>query len=200
MRRLVVGVSLIVFGVSGVTSVTASEAERLLERRSAEFEQEVIEVAPGVYTAVGFGVSTTSMIVGDAGIVIIDAQIDARAAEAVLSEFRKITDKPVKGIVLTHAHGDHTGGAAVFAAAGDNVPIWARKGFNHEARTLSAAGLKVQRQRGARQAGFLLEREQRINNGVAQAYYPERRGGAFSAGAEPTELISQPRTTIRRRA
>ena len=89
----------------------ATEAEKLLQARQAEFEKEIIEVAAGVYTAVGYGVSTTSMIVGDSGVVIIDAQIDRSAAQAVLAEFRKITDQPVEAIIFTHGHGDHTGGA-----------------------------------------------------------------------------------------
>ena len=38
-------------------SVAATEAEKLLLARGAEFAQGVIEVAEGVYTAVGFGVS-----------------------------------------------------------------------------------------------------------------------------------------------
>ena len=53
-------------------SVAATEAEKLLLAREAEFAQGVIEVAEGVYTAVGFGVSTSSMIVGDDGVVIVD--------------------------------------------------------------------------------------------------------------------------------
>jgi len=87
----------------------ATEAEKLVQARQAEFEKDIIDVAAGVYTAVGYGVSTTSMIVGDSGVVIIDAQIDQIAAKAVLAEFRKISDKPVEAIIFTHAHGDLLG-------------------------------------------------------------------------------------------
>jgi len=52
--------------------------------------------------------------------------------------------------------------------------------------------------RGARQAGFLLKPEQRINNGVAQAYRPKR--GRAAPGAEgrarPTHLLSGDRQRI----
>ncbi len=175
----------------------ANDAERLLESRNAEFEQDVIEVASGVYTAVGFGVSPTSMIVGESGVVIIDTQIDANTAQAVWSEFRKITDKPVSGIILTHGHGDHAGGIGVFAAAGNDVQIWTREGFNQETRTLADAGLTIQRVRGARQGGFLLEPEQRINNGVAKAYFPGRGGEVFAAqDAEPTHTLDSARERV----
>ena len=112
-------------------AVADTEAERLLKARQAEFAQEVIEVAEGVYTAVGFGVSTSTMIVGDDGLVIIDTQIDEAAAQGVWAAFRKLSDKPVRAIVLTHGHGDHTGGVGVFAGE-DNPQIWAREGFASE--------------------------------------------------------------------
>jgi uncharacterized sulfatase len=177
-------------------SHAANRAETLLQARNAEFQQEIIEVAEGVYTAVGFGVSPTSMIVGESGVVIIDTQIDPVAARSVLAAFQEITEKPVEGIVLTHAHGDHTGGAEIFAAAGQDVQIWGRSQFNEEAVSLASAGLTIQKARGARQGGFLLEPEQRINNGVAKVYYPQRGGEAFSGGTEPTHFLEDPRKTV----
>jgi uncharacterized sulfatase len=175
----------------------ANDEEQLLQLRSAEFEQDVIEVASGVYTAVGFGVSPTSMIVGESGLIIIDTQIDTTTAQAVLAEFKKITNKPVSAIILTHGHGDHTGGVGVFAAAGNNVQIWAHEGFNQEARTLADAGLTIQRARGAGQGGFLLEPEQRINNGVAKAYFPKRGGEVFAAeDTKPTHTLSASREEL----
>ena len=54
--------------------------------------------------------------------------------------------------------------------------------------------------RGARQGGFKLPPEQRINNGVARAYYPNRGGEVFSGGGdqkvEPTHTFSEPRKQI----
>ena len=176
-------------------SVAATEAEKLLAARSAEFAQAVIEVADGVYTAVGFGVSTSSMIVGDGGVVIVDTQVDPPAAEGVLAAFRQITDKPVQAIVLTHGHGDHTGGIGVFAAAGD-PEIWARHGYGEERRWLEEAGLQVHRARGVRQAGFMLKPHERLNNGVAQAYWPKRGGAAFDAQGRPTHFFAEHRKTL----
>ena len=177
------------------TAVAATEAERLLMARQAEFAQEVIEVAEGVYTAVGFGVSTSSMIVGDDGLIIIDTQIDERAAQGVLAAFRERSDKPVRAIVLTHGHGDHTGGVRVFADR-DAPPIWAREGFGSEGRWQSDAGLTIQRQRGVRQSGMRLKPEQRINNGVAQAYWAKRGGGVFASQNRPTHFFTGDRHVL----
>lgn len=77
-------------------------AERLLEARQSEFERAVIQVAEGVHTAVGFGVSPSSMIVGETGVVIVDTQIDAGAARGALAAFREITEENPAHLVGGH--------------------------------------------------------------------------------------------------
>ena len=173
-------------------------AEQLLNARSAEFQKDVIQTAPNIYTAVGYGVSPSSMIVGDSGLVIIDTQIDTSAAQEVLTAFREISDKPVAAVIFTHGHGDHTSGAEVFVAAGDDVAVWSRQGYGLEGRALNDVGLTVQRSRGARQGGFMLSPDQRINNGVARAYFPKRGGAIFGAGEAivPNNLIGDERQAI----
>jgi len=194
--RLVVAVILMAVLIS-VVPAQETEATRLLKARSAEFNQEVIQLSDCVYTAVGYSVSTVSMVVGDNGIIIVDTGMDTISAEKVLADFRKISHKPVKAIILTHAHGDHTGGVSVFA--GHSKPqIWARSNFGSEAHPLEQAGLTIQRVRGARQGGFKLPPEKRINNGVAKAYWPKRGGAVFGAekALKPTHLLSEERKTL----
>jgi uncharacterized sulfatase len=191
---------LAVVAVTTYSSVTGqaqdSRATELLRARNAEFQEEVIKVTDDVYVAVGFGVSPSSMIVGDDGVIIIDAMIDATSAERALAEFRKITVKPVKAIIFTHSHGDHTGGAAVFVG-NDNPEIWARATFGAEDGAFESAGLTIQNLRGARQGGFMLPPEQRINNGIAKAYYPQRGGAVFGGAGtgrvDPTHTFSESR-------
>ena len=165
------------FLASFVVSAQESEATRLLKARSAEFDEAIIEVTEGVYTAVGYSVSTCTMIEGDDGVIIVDTTIDVAGAERIFAEFRKITNKPIVAIIFTHAHGDHIGGASVFAK--DDPVVWARSNFGSEGHPIADAGLTIQKVRGARQAGFKLPPEMRINNGVAQVYYPKRGGAAF---------------------
>jgi len=174
-----------------------TEATRLLNARNAEFTAEVIKVTGNVYTAVGYSVQPVSMIVGDEGIIIVDTGMDTTSAEKVLGEFRKITHKPVEGIILTHGHGDHTGGIPVFAREG-SPPIWARHNFGRESKRLKSVGLTINVARGARQGGFKLPPDKRINNGIARAYYPKRGGEVFGASGKikPTHLFTGARRKI----
>ena len=130
------------------------------------------------------------MIVGEDGLVIVDTGMFPGDAKAVLEEFRKISDLPIKAIILTHGHGDHTGGAQVFTEDGDEKPdIFARSPFNSEGQVFLGSGLTINGRRGARQGGFLLPPEKRINNGIAPAVYPPKDRNVF-LGNPPAPTIS----------
>ena len=181
----------------GSACAADSEATRLLTSRNEEFTKEIIKVSDNVYTAVGYAVSPVSMIIGPEGIVIVDTGLDIASGKEIRADFRRIVDKPVKAIVFTHGHPDHTHGAFAFMDTPD-VQVWARQGFGHEQHTLEQAGILIQKRRGASQAGFTLSPEQRINNGVAKAFWPNRKGGVFAAGHNiaPTHLFDTERKKL----
>jgi len=193
--RSLIAAAIVLLSASAYAQET--ETTRLLKARSAEFEQEVIKVTDDVYTAVGYSVQPVSMIIGKDGIIIVDTGMDTVSAENVLAEFRRITDKPIKAIILTHGHGDHTGGVPVFSRDG-KPQIWARANFGQESDTLNSVGLTINNVRGARQGGFKLPPEKRINNGIARAYYPKRGGQVFqtAGGVKPTHLLFEKRREI----
>ena len=73
-----------------------------LVAQNNQFQKQVIELAPDVYGAIGFAASNVYMLVGEDGLLIIDTTETTKAAENILAEFRKVTDKPVKTILYTH--------------------------------------------------------------------------------------------------
>lgn len=93
----------------------------------------IVEVRPGVYSAVGFGQSNVIMIEGNDGIIVIDSGSSVEQAKKILSEFRKITDKPTTALVYTNGKNYNIGGGKVFVnesiAKGHNVDVIANSHF-----------------------------------------------------------------------
>lgn len=74
------------------------------------------ELGRGCYAYSSDGCSSTGVIVGERGVLIVDAQATPDQAERVLEKIRTVSDKPVKQVVLTHFHADSSLGASAFEA------------------------------------------------------------------------------------
>jgi uncharacterized sulfatase len=148
--------------------------EEKLRAHDAEFEKRVYQLAPGVHLAVGYAASNVGMIEGDTGLIIVDTTESTKAAENILQEFRKITDKPVNTIIYTHSHRDHISGATVFAE-GRAVEIIAHPDFESDlvgADTRPGPN-KALLARTARQFGIgLAQGTERINLGLGPGDRP----------------------------
>ncbi|MFT8245307.1 alkyl sulfatase dimerization domain-containing protein [Roseomonas sp. BN140053] len=114
-----------------------------LRASSAEFRREVIEVTDGVFAAVGYSASNVTLIQGEGGCVIVDTAANPADARDIVEAFGSRMRRPVRAILYTHNHPDHSGGATVFA--GDDRPEI------HAHRTLVEAGPEFGR--GARGGG-----------------------------------------------
>jgi glyoxylase-like metal-dependent hydrolase (beta-lactamase superfamily II) len=77
---------------------------------------ETVNIAPGIYMLVGRG-GNIGLTVGVDGAAIIDDQF-ADMVPKIRSAVALLSDKPVKFVINTHLHGDHTGGNDAFGAAG----------------------------------------------------------------------------------
>jgi uncharacterized sulfatase len=198
MKPILISILLLASAATAVCDDTA--ATKLLKQRSKALQPTVTRVSESVYCASGYSPANISMIVGNDGIVIVDAGMFPAHAQAVLEEFRKITDQPIAAVILTHGHGDHTGGTAVFVEAGGKnakPPVYARMPFNTEGAHFKSGGVKINGLRGARQGGFRLPPEKRINNGIAPAVYPPKNRNVFVGDfIEPDETFDQGRKKI----
>jgi alkyl sulfatase BDS1-like metallo-beta-lactamase superfamily hydrolase len=85
-----------------------------LRAQSNEFRKEVIRASDGVYVAVGYSASNVILIQGESGSIIVDTSTDPVAARAIRTAFGSLLRAPVRAIIYTHSHPDHTGGARVF--------------------------------------------------------------------------------------
>ena len=136
--------------------------------QAEQFPKELVEVAPGVHVAIGYGLANSTMIVGDGGVVIVDTMESVEAAAPVKEAFRRISPLPVKAIVLTHNHADHIFGAATMAG-GDRPEVLAHGSFQAEVDRLVTATRPVAFRRAMRQFGTALPAEERIHCGLGPA-------------------------------
>jgi cyclase len=81
-------------------------------------ELQTKELAPGVYALLSTKppVDNSGFVVGERGVLVIDAHINAAMARKIQAAVREVTDKPILYLVNTNAHGDHTFGNYAFPA------------------------------------------------------------------------------------
>jgi cyclase len=117
-----------VIGMMAVGLAIATAAPRAIAQAPADgavFEKDipiaVTEVAPGLFYQYHHQESNNAFLVTDEGVLVIDARQHPRRAEELLATIRKHTDKPIKWLVNTHAHGDHYFGNSVFKREGATI-------------------------------------------------------------------------------
>lgn len=71
-------------------------------------------VRGGIYLVRGGSGANTAFIVGRDEVVVIDAKMSEDSAKAMLAEVAKVTELPVKHLILTHSDGDHVNGLSGF--------------------------------------------------------------------------------------
>ena len=96
------------------------------------------KVMDGVYQLRGFDIANITLIEGKTGWIVVDALTSRESAAAAMAfAVQHLGKKLVTGLVLTHAHADHFGGAlgvlSQEEAAQRKVPIVAPAGFMEEA-------------------------------------------------------------------
>ncbi|MDF2738003.1 MAG: fold metallo-hydrolase, partial [Nitrososphaeraceae archaeon] len=86
-----------------IDNVTLSEAQKI-----KDVEIIINQINNGTYMLVGKG-GNIGLSVGDDGVLLIDSQFE-QLTDKILSSISKITGKPVRFVINTHWHQDHTGG------------------------------------------------------------------------------------------
>src|SRR5919198_980384 len=82
---------------------------------------ETVEVSEGVYAYIQpdgtWYLNNTGFLTSPQGVISIDATSTERRTRAYLEAIAKVTPQPVRTLVNTHHHGDHTFGNCLFGGA-----------------------------------------------------------------------------------
>ncbi len=118
------------------------------------------QVSEGIYQLRGYDLSNMTLIEGEKGWIVVDPLTTIETASRALKFARQqLGDKPVTGVIFTHSHVDHFGGALGVISeeeisAGD-IPIIAPVGFMEESTSENIlAGPTM-----ARRAGYMYGRD-----------------------------------------
>jgi len=135
----------------------------------------LFEIAPGFYQLRGFDLSNMHIVEGERGIVVIDPLISAETAAAALALYSEHRgERPVTGLVYTHSHIDHFGGAKGIVSAEEvaerGIPVLAPAGFLHEAVSENVFAGAAMARRAAYMYGARLRRgtDGQVGSGLGQ--------------------------------
>ena len=147
----------------------SSDLEGLINHTN-EFNKDIYTYkTPGglIHIAVGFGIANSIMIEGKDGNIIVDVTDSVSEAEMVHSLFKKKNSNPIKAIIYTHNHGDHTFGAEYFIKSQEEKPIViAHESTDYYVQRIMGIINPIISKRSTRMFGTLLPDEQFINAGI----------------------------------
>jgi len=133
----------------------------------------LFKVTDKVYQVRGFDLANITFVEGDTGWIVVDAltsEETARAAYELVTE--KLGKRPITGLVITHSHGDHFGGArGLMPFAAPNMPVLAPKGFLEAAISENVIAGPAMGRRARYQLGMDLAPgpEGIVNSGIGMA-------------------------------
>ena len=122
----------------------ASDREQISELLSRGKKLELIKVHPSIWVVSGN--SNAYLVETSDGAVVIDTGLGPEAQQT-FELLRSASDKPVRKLVITHAHADHIGGAHLWQTEGvETIAARAfplRNRYYHELRPFQAARARV---------------------------------------------------------
>lgn len=152
----------------------------------------LFEVCEGIYQVRGLDLSNITFVEGDTGVIVIDPLISTECAAAAYALYREHRgDRPVTGMIYTHSHVDHFGGAKGVITQEDvdtgRVPVLAPDGFiEHAIAENIYAGTAM-----ARRAGYMYGAalDRCAHGGVGAGLGQTTSTGTVSL-VPPTDLIA----------
>ncbi len=104
--------------------------------RGAPQPQAIHQVKPGLYMITGAGGNTTVRVTSE-GLIVVDGKLPGEENyNSLMALIKGVSDQPVKYLIVTHHHSDHTGNNQRFLDAG--VPVVAHENLKKNLVTYAA--------------------------------------------------------------
>jgi cyclase len=114
MKRLLTIISVLAIGLGFIAAQDRRPPGTNYSGRAFTFNK----IAEGVYHAVGTGsivvMSNATIIEGDTDVLVVDSHVSPGGAWALREELKAITPKPIKFVVNSHFHFDHSHGNQIY--------------------------------------------------------------------------------------
>jgi len=116
-------------------------------------------ISEHVWLAIGYDLANTVLIHTRAGNVIVDPAMSPEAARTIKNNLLSSAPPgPIKAIIYTHSHIDHTGGASVWEEK--DMQIWATASFREHFFKQYSLFLPAEMRRARRQFGYHVSEEE----------------------------------------
>jgi len=102
--------------IAAACAIASARAQQQPQPDFSKVEIHATQLSQDFYTLEGQG-GTISVLAGPDGVLLVDSQFAPLTARLVAA-IRQITDRPIRFLIDTHVHPDHTGGNENFAKLG----------------------------------------------------------------------------------
>src|SRR5258708_2256537 len=90
-------------------AITTLSANAFAQGRGGQPVQPIQPVKPGLFVVAGAGANSLVRVTPD-GVILVDGKLAGEQNyNALVEQIKTVTDKPVKFLIVTHHHADHTG-------------------------------------------------------------------------------------------
>ena len=147
--------------------------------------RQLVEVAPGIYAALQspaqrFNDSNSVLILRQHDVVVVDSQASAQGVRDLITALRKLTDKPVRYLINTHWHGDHTDGNVLWQEAYEGLEVVGHRTLRED---IPGRAEPYRREQIRQAAERIHQAELRLEQGVDRAGEPLGEEGRSALGA-----------------
>ena len=145
------------------------------------------QVKPGLFMISGAGANTEVRVTNE-GLIVVDGKLPGDANyDALMEQIKMISSQPIKYLIVTHHHADHTGNNSKFLAAG--IPIVAQENLNKYLETYqqtpkpAAATITYDKEYTIRLGGITVEAHhfgRAHTGGDTDVYFPDLKVAVVS--------------------